>query len=124
MRIFILILTAAVAVAGCRGPYMSEYADAIVMADDLPAPGITTADLTTWFEERGYIPGAKVLQAEAELRRRPGDPLVYSLPDERRWWLTAHRTVKHACVTKRTIYYRLTTDGVLARAIYRHGSVC
>lgn len=124
MRIAVFALLAVLTAAGCRAPYMSEYSDAIVSADELPAPGMSQHDLRVWFEERGYIPGVKVLQAEAELRRRPGDPLVYARPDDRRWWLTAHRTVKHACVTKRTIYYRVKSDGTLTRAIYRHGSQC
>ncbi len=124
MRFVVLGLVAAIALAGCRAPYLSEYSDAIVQSDDLPEPGLGAAALTAWFEERGYVAGPRVLQAEAELRRRPGDPLVYSLPAERRWWLTAHRTIKHVCVTRRTIYYRVAVSGDLVRAIYNHGSRC
>lgn len=124
MRLVLLAVAAAVALAGCRAPYMADYANAIVQPDDLPSPGIDRAAVTVWFEERGYAPGPKVLQAEAELLRRPGDPLIYAAPGDRLWWLTAHRTVHHACVTTRTIYYRFDPNGHLARAIYNHRSQC
>ena len=90
----------------------------------MPQPGIAHHTLVAWFEERGYIPGPKVLQAEAELRRRRRDPLVYSQPGDREWWLTAHRTVQHVCVTRHVIYYRLDGGGALDRAIHAHRNQC
>ena len=124
MRLLICVLAAAIAVSGCRAPYMAEVSDMVVQPDDLPTPGMTEPELVAWFEERGYVPGPRVRQSEAELRRRVGDPLVYAQPGDQRWWLTVHRTVRHACVTKRSIYYSVTPDGRLERAIYNHRSQC
>lgn len=108
----------------CRTMYMADYADLATIPDDLPQPGMSQTALTAWFEDRGYIPGSRVFQAESELRRRPGDPLVYAQPGERVWWMTAHRTVQHACVTKHVIYYRVAPDGQLSRAIRSHRNQC
>ena len=124
MRRLITVLVTIVALAGCRAPYLSDYANMVTIPDDLPRTGIDMQNLTAWFEDRGYIPGARVLQAEAELRRRPRDPLVYARPGDREWWLTAHRTVQHACVTRHTIYYTLDPGGALARAVRAHHNYC
>ena len=124
MRLLLATLAVAVALAGCRAPYMADYAAMTVLPEDLPRPGIDVPALEAWFQQHGYAPGPKVLQAEGELRRRPGDPLIYAQPGDREWWLTQQRTVKDLCVTQRTIYYRLAADGRLSRAIGTHRSYC
>lgn len=124
MRRMITLFVALVALAGCRAPYMSDYADMLTRPDDLPAPGISKAALGAWFVQHGYVAGPPVLQSEAELRRRPRAPLVYARPGDREWWLTAHRTVQHVCVTRHTIYYTLDPGGALARAVRAHHNYC
>lgn len=123
MRLSILI-AAVMLLGACRTMYMADIADLATTPDELPEPGISRSALTTWFDDRGYIPGPRVFQAESELRRRPGDPLVYAQPGDRVWWSTAYRTVQHACVTKRVIYYRVAADGQLSRAIRSHRNQC
>jgi hypothetical protein len=112
------------ALAGCRAPYVADYAAMTVLPEELPAPGTTPTALEDWFAEQSYAPGPRVLQSEGELLRRPGDPLIYAQPGDREWWLTQHRTVRDFCVTRRTVYYRLAPDGRLERAIGTHRSYC
>lgn len=124
MRSIAVTLFAIVLLSGCTVLYTDDYADRLTIPDELPQPGLDAFALTQWFEERGYVPGPRVLQAEAELRRRRRDPLVYSQPGDREWWLTAHRTVQHVCVTRHIIYYRLATGGTLDRAVHTHRNQC
>lgn len=119
-----LILIAMLCLAGCRAPYMSDYADWTTGPDDLPAIGTKVADLDAWFRQANYAPGPRVHQSEAELRRRPGDPLAYSLAADKRWWLSQSRTVRDLCVTQKTIYYRLDDGGALMHAIQAKRSQC
>jgi len=122
-RIFIL-LAAAVLLGACRMPYMADYADMTVRPEKFPPVGTAVPALTAWFDAHGYVPGPKILQSEAELRRRPGDPLVYARPTDRVWWRTEGRTVRDLCVTERTIYYRLGASGHLTQAVRTHRSQC
>lgn len=124
MRRLMAVLIAAAALSGCRAPYMSDYANMLTRPDELPVPGIDETALAAWLAERGYVSGPPVLQSEAELRRRPNAPLVYAQPGDRDWWLTAHRTVQHACVTRHTIYYKLDPGGALAYAVRAYHNYC
>lgn len=117
----VLVLLMAV---GCRAPYSSDVADWTVLPETFPAVGTSEAVLNIWFDNRGYAPGPKVHQAEASLRRRPGDPLVYAVASEKRWWHTRARSVRDFCVTTRTIYYRLDAAGTLLQAVQTHRSQC
>lgn len=122
MRVVFVLMV--VIVAGCRAPYSSEVADWTVLPETFPPTGTPAAVLDTWFNNRGYAPGPKVHQAEANLRRRPGDPLVYARQAEKDWWATRSRSVRDLCVTTRTIYYKLDPSGALMQAIQTHRSQC
>lgn len=122
MRVLCLVLV--VLTAACRVPYTSDLADWSVLSFDLPEEGTAPDDLGRWFESEGYVAGPKVFQTEAELRRRPGTPLVYALPGERSWWLSQVQTVRDLCVTQKFIYYRTRDDGRLARAVGAVRSQC
>lgn len=124
MRKLMFLLALLAATAGCRAPYMSDYADMTVMSETFPPVGTPVAALNAWFDDRGYAPGPQVYQAEASLRRRPGDPLVYARQIDKSWWLTRARSVQDLCVTERTIYYRLDAQGQLVHAIQNHRSQC
>ncbi len=113
-----------VLVTGCRAPYSSEYADMAISHDELPPIGTTSEALATWFNQQGYVPGTTVVQATAELTRRPGEPLVYALPADKQRWLTQHRTVRHVCFTTKTVYYRVDAQGALLQAIPTKRSQC
>jgi hypothetical protein len=121
---FAFIALAALALAGCRVPYTSDIANFGAFPEPVPPPGTSVIDLESWFYKRGYGPGPRVLQSEAELRRDPGEPLVYALQAEREWWLTQHRVVRDFCVTKKTIYYQLDGSNALTRAIQGRISQC
>ena len=124
MRRVIAIVVTALVLAGCRSLYMSDYANILTRPDALPPVGVGGQTLTDWFDRHDYVTGPKVLQSEAELRRRPRAPLVYSLPGDRLWWLTAHRVVQHVCATRHVIYYRLDADGALAHVIGTYHNHC
>ncbi len=120
----LLLILSVLALGACRVPYMSDWADMTVRPEQFPAVGTPAEVLDGWFAEKGYAPGPTVYQAEAQLRRRPGDPPTYARAEDKRWWLTRHRTVRDFCVTKRTIYYRLDPGGALVQAIQSHRSQC
>ncbi len=123
--ILVAVLSAVILGLGaCRMPYMADYADMTVMAEDFPPAGTSRAALQDWFDENGYAPGPRVLQAEGELRRRRGEPLVYALQSDRRWWLTETRSVTDLCVTTRVVYYRVDPRGNLLQAVRTHSSQC
>jgi len=110
--------------AACRMRYMADLADMTVLPEDFPPAGTPLAVLQDWLDAQGYAPGPKVLQAEGELRRRPGDPLVYALQADRVCWLTRTRSVTDLCVTTRVIYYRLDSRENLLQAVRTHRSQC
>lgn len=118
------LLAAAIALGGCRVPYMADYADMTTFADPLPPAGTPSSELWDWFVENGYVQGPRVRQSMAELRRAPGDPLVYAVAADRRWWLTQQRTVRDLCVTQKVVYYRLDAAGNLMEAVQNHRSAC
>jgi len=119
------VLSAAMLVLGaCRMPYMADYADMTVRAEDFLPTGTSRATLQDWFDDHGYSPGPRVLQAEGELRRRRGDPLVYARQSDRHWWLTEQRSVRDLCVTTRVIYFRFDPQDRLLQAIRTHSSQC
>lgn len=122
MRLFLLVTL--VMLGACRVPYMSDWADMTVRPEAFPPVGTAPAALDAWFAAHGYAPGPTVRQSEAELRRRPGDPLVYARAEDKLWWLTQHRTQRDFCVTRRVIYYRLDPGGALVQAIQSHRSQC
>lgn len=123
MRIALIALTV-LALAGCRVPYTADIANFGAFPEPVPPAGTPVVDLEQWFIKRGYGPGPRVLQSEAELRRSPGDPLVYALEAERQWWLTQHRTIRDFCVTRKTIYYQIDGAGALQRAVQGRMSQC
>lgn len=112
------------ALAACNPPRMADYSNMMALPERLPNAGTSLGDVEAWLNANGYAPGARVLQSEAELRRRPGDPLVYSLEVERMWWMSAHRTTRDLCVTLRTVYYRVDDRGALMQAIQTLRSDC
>jgi len=122
MRLLLAVIL--LAAAGCRAPYSSDLADLTVLPETFPPVGTPAPALATWFDNRGYAPGPRVHAAEASLRRRPGDPLVYATEADKRWWLTRIRSVRDLCVTTRTIYYRLDAAGGLLQAVQNHRSQC
>lgn len=117
--IAILLLTGA-----CRAPYMSEWADLTVIPFEIPPYGTPEAELNLWFDQNMFAPGARIYQAEAELRRLPGAPLVYALEKDRRWWLSRLQTVRDLCVTQKIVYYMLDENQALSRAILTSRSQC
>ena len=110
--------------AACRAPYMSEIADLTVRPFAIPPYGTPASELNAWFDENRFAPGARVLQAESELRRLPGSPLAYALESERSWWLSRMQTVRDFCVTQKIVYYKLDQNEALARAIMTSRSQC
>ena len=110
--------------AACRAPYMSEIADLTVRPFEIPPYGTPASELNAWFDENRFAPGARVLQAESELRRLPGSPLAYALESERSWWLSRMQTVRDFCVTQKIVYYKLDQNEALARAIMTSRSQC
>lgn len=122
MRAMVFVVIAAL--AACRVPYGSDLADMTVWPDGMPEAGTSGAVLEKWFRAEGYAPGPDVHQSVASLSRRPGDPLAYSHASEKLWWKTQSRSVRDFCVTTRTVFYRLTDDGVLDQAIQSHRSQC
>lgn len=118
------LIAATFLLMSCRAPYMSDLADMTVLPETFPPVGTPAAVLDTWFNNRDYAPGPRVHQAEASLRRRPGDPLVYAHAAHKMWWHTRSRTVRDVCVTERTIYYRLDASGGLLQAVQNHRSQC
>lgn len=122
MRVILLI--AAVLLGGCRGYYLNEIADLTVIPFEIPPYGTPEAELNAWFDEHRFAPGAQVFQAEAELRRLPGAPLVYALDADRSWWLTRAQTLRDFCFTQKIVYYKLDDAGALARAILTARSEC
>ena len=119
-----LVLIVVALLGACRMPYMADLADMTVMQESFPPAGTSSAGLEAWFAKQGYTAGPRVYQAAAELSRRPGDPLVYAQPHQRRWWLTQQRSVRDLCVTRRVIYYRLDAEQKLMHAIRTHRSQC
>lgn len=120
----LLVIAAVLILGACRMPYMADLADMTVRKEDFPPAGTSRSALAAWFRTNGYSPGPRVLQAEAELTRRPGEPLVYAQPGQQVWWLTQQRAVRDLCVTRRVIYYRFGRDRKLAHAIRTHRSQC
>lgn len=120
----VLLIVAVMLVASCRAPYMSDLADMTVLPETFPPVGTPSVALDTWFNNRDYAPGPRVHQAEASLRRRPGDPLVYAVQADKMWWYTRSRSVRDVCVTERVIYYRLDASSNLIQAIQNHRSQC
>ena len=119
------VLVAILFVLGaCRMPYMSDLADMTVIPEKFPPLGTNVAELDIWFERHGYAPGPRGYQAEASLRRRPGDPLVYALDADKMWWYTRSQSVRDLCVTQKTVYFRLDNAGSLVHAIQNHRSQC
>jgi len=74
-----LAITLVLALGACRFPYMHDYANFGAFPEPVPPVGTSVAELDKWFFKRGYGPGPRVRQSEAELRRQPGEPLVYCL---------------------------------------------
>ena len=118
------LFLALMAMTACRVPYTADLADLTVWPDEMPPAGTSAEALDAWFHEEDYAPGPRVWQAEAELRRRPGAPLTYTLEKDRLWWLTRTQVVRDFCVTQKTIYYRVDGNGALDRAIQSHRSAC
>lgn len=118
------LLILVLVLAGCRAPYMSDYADMTTSPDEMPQVGTSKADLDDWFRTTGYAPGPRVQQSEAELMRSPGDPLSYSLMADKRWWFSQSRAIRDLCVTQKIIYYRLDDSGALKQAIQTKRSQC
>ena len=113
-----------VLLGACRVPYSADVADMTVRSDGLPSAGTSKADLNRWFTALGYAPGPRVHQSVAALTRRPGDPLPYTHALDKLWWQTQSRSVRDLCVTTRTVFYRMGTDGLLEQAIQSHRSQC
>ena len=120
----LVLLLAVLLGSGCRAPYMSELADLTVRPFEIPPYGTSAQELHAWFDENRFAPGVRVLQAESELRRLPGSPLVYALEAERTWWLTRMQTVRDFCVTQKIVYYKLDQNEALSRAIMTSRSQC
>ena len=119
-----LILLALVLCSACRAPYMHEIADMTVRPFKIPPYGTPVAELDAWFDANQFAPGARILQAEAELRRPPGAPLVYALEADRTWWFSRMQTVRDFCVTQKIVYYKLDENEALSRAILTSRSQC
>ena len=99
----VLLICAAILLSGCRGYYMNEISEIMVLPYDIPPPGTPAAELDVWFDRNGFAPGARVFQAESELRRRPGEPWAYALDADRSWWLTRVESVRNFCRTRKTV---------------------
>ncbi|MEM9060928.1 MAG: hypothetical protein AAGD13_10750 [Pseudomonadota bacterium] len=122
MRV-LLILCLSVAVS-CRPIYTRDVANFTAFPEPVPPVGTPYAEMEVWFEKRGYAPAPEVWQAEGELRRVQGGPLVYALEKDRMWWQARVRAVQDFCVTQKFIYYRLDLDQRLVRAIQNSHSQC
>ena len=120
----VMILVGLVALAACRAPYSSEIADLTVIPFEIPPTGTPKAELVGWFDENRFAPGPEVYQAEAELRRLPGEPLAYALEADRSWWQSRTQYVRDFCVTQKQVYYKLDAADRLARAILTSRSQC
>ncbi|MEO1490661.1 MAG: hypothetical protein AAFV19_00725 [Pseudomonadota bacterium] len=123
MRIALAVIFV-LALGACRVPYPHEYANFTAFPEPVPPVGTPVAELDAWFHKRGYGPGPRVRQSEAELRRQPGEPLVYSVEADRTWWLTQHRVIRDFCVTQKTIFYRLDAEDRLQKAVQGKFSQC